>query len=147
MLYFAYGSNMHPGQMQKRCPGCTVIATARLRDYQLAFSRLSATWRGGGVANIQPATGSIVEGVVWKITEAHREALDRYEDYPVSYTRKDVTVEGIDGRTLAAFAYFARPAGAYKPSRRYLQQIIQGARAHDLSPGYVAFLEAIPTED
>jgi hypothetical protein len=56
-------------------------------------------------------------------------------------------VEGFDGRAVTAFAYFARPAGAYKPSRRYLQQIIEGARAHNLSPGYVAFLEAIPTED
>jgi len=98
------------------------------------------------VAHIQPTAGSIVEGVVWEITEAHREALDRYEDYPVSYTRKDVMLESFDGRTLTAFAYFARPAGAYKPSRRYLRQIIEGARAHGLSPEYLASLEAIATD-
>jgi gamma-glutamylcyclotransferase (GGCT)/AIG2-like uncharacterized protein YtfP len=147
MLYFAYGSNMHPGQMQKRCPGCTFVATARLRDHRLTFSRLSATWRGGGVGDIRPATGSIVEGVVWDITETHRSSLDEYEGYPTAYTRKDVVVETFDDRTLTAFAYFARPVGDYRPSRRYVQQIIEGARAHNLSPAYVAFLEGIATED
>ena len=64
MFYFAYGSNMHPGQMRNRCPGCSFGAAARLRDYQLAFSRPWAAWGGGGVADIQPSPGSIVEGVV-----------------------------------------------------------------------------------
>ena len=147
MLYFAYGSNMHPGQMQKRCPGCTVVATARLRDHRLAFTRPWAPWGGGGVADIQPEAGSVVEGVVWEITEAHRDALDNYEEYPRAYTRKDVVVETFDGRTLTVFAYVARPAGTHRPRRRYLRQLIEGAREHGLTPGYVAFLEAFPTED
>ena len=147
MLYFAYGSNMHPGQMRKRCPGCTFVVPARLRDYRLTFSRLSTSRRGGGVAHIQPATGSLVEGVVWDITERHRDSLDEYEGYPTAYTRKDVVVEAFDGRTLTAFAYVARSAGEYRPSRRYLTQIIEGAKAHGLSAGYIAFLEAIETNE
>ena len=147
MLYFAYGSNMHPGQMQNRCPGCICIAAARLRDHRVAFTRPWAAWGGGGVADIQPSPGNTVEGVVWNITEAHRRTLDEYEEYPNAYTRKDVVVETFDGRTLTAFAYVARPAGTHQPRRRYLRQLVEGARAHNLSPGYVAFLEAIPTED
>ncbi|HEX9900881.1 MAG TPA: gamma-glutamylcyclotransferase family protein [Candidatus Methylomirabilis sp.] len=147
MLYFAYGSNMHPGQMQKRCPGCIFIAAARLRDHGVAFTRPWAAWGSGGVADIQPAPGSTVEGVVWDITAAHRNSLDEYEEYPNAYTRKDVVVETFDGRTLTAFAYVARPAGTHQPRRRYLRKLVEGARAHNLSPGYVAFLEAIPTED
>src|SRR5574341_1707116 len=132
MLYFAYGSNMHPGQMRKRCPGCAFVATGRLPDHRLAFSRLWAAWGGGGVADIQPAPGSVVEGVVWEITEAHRNTHDKYEEYPTAYTRKDVVVETFDGRTLTAFAYVARAGGAYRPSRRYLRQIVEGARSHGL---------------
>ena len=147
MFYFAYGSNMHPGQMQQRCPGCSFVASARLRDHRLAFSRPWAEWDGAGVADIQPSPESIVEGVVWEITEAHREALDEYEEYPTAYTRKDVVVETFEGKTLTAFAYLAKPMGSYRPGRRYLQSLIDGARAHGLSPGYVAWLEAIPTED
>ncbi len=148
MLYFAYGSNMHPGQMRKRCQGCTFIAAARLQGHRLAFTRLWEAWGGGGVADIQAAPGSIVEGVVWEITGAHRDALDTYEEYPTAYTRKDVFVETFDGRTLTAFAYVARPTGSnHRPRSPYLRQLIDGARAHGLSPGYVAFLEAVPTED
>jgi gamma-glutamylcyclotransferase (GGCT)/AIG2-like uncharacterized protein YtfP len=143
MLYFAYGSNMHPGQMRNRCPGCTFVVAARLRDHRLVFSRPFAAWDGGGVADIQPAVGSIVEGVVWDISPAHRDALDAYEEYPTAYTRKDVVVETSEGQTLAAFAYCARPLGSYRPGRRYLNQLIEGARANGLSPMYVAFLESI----
>lgn len=146
MLYFAYGSNMHPRQMRKRCPGCTFVAAARLREYRLAFTRPWAPWGGGGVADIQSASGTIVEGVVWEITGAHRDALDEYEEYPRAYTRKDVVVETFDGRTVTAFAYVARPAGTHRPSRRYLWQLIEGAKANGLSPEYIAFLEAIPTD-
>ncbi len=147
MLYFAYGSNMHPGQMAKRCPGCAFVALARLKDHRLTFSRFWGAWGGGGVADIQPSPGSVVEGVVWEITGAHRQTLDDYEDYPTSYTRKDVVVETADGRMLTAFAYAAKPTGAYRPARRYLEEILEGARAHNLSPDYIALLEAIPTED
>ena len=147
MRYFAYGSNMHPGQMAKRCPGCTFVATARLKDHRLTFSRFWSAWGGGGVADIQPAPGSAVEGVIWEITGTHRQTLDDYEDYPTSYTRKDVVVETVDGRTLTAFAYTAKPTGVYRQARRYLREILEGARAQHLSPDYISFLEAIPTED
>ena len=147
MLYFAYGSNMHPEQMRTRCPGGSFVAAARLRDHRLVFSRPWAAWDGGGVADIQPSPGSTVEGVVWEITAAHRERLDEYEEYPTAYTRGDVIVESFAGKTLAAFAYFAKPLGIYRPGRRYLQSLVDGARAHGLSPSYVAWLTAIPTED
>ena len=146
MLYFAYGSNMHPGQMQRRCPGCSLVAAARLREYRLVFSRPFAAWDGAGVADIQPSPGSLVEGVVWEITAAHRDALDEYEEYPASYTRSDVAVETFEGKRLTAFAYVAKPMGTYRPGRRYMQSLVEGAKAHGLSPGYVACLEEIPTE-
>jgi len=146
VLYFAYGSNMHPGQMRLRCPGCTFVAAARLLDHRLVFTRPWAAW-DGGVADLQPSPGGMIEGVLWEITEAHRDALDEYEEYPAAYTRKDVVVETFAGKALTALAYFARPMGTYRPGRRYLQSLVDGARAHGLSAGYVASLAAIPTED
>ena len=58
-----------------------------------------------------------------------------------------MTVEAPDGRLLTAFAYVAKPTGVYRPARRYLVEILEGARAHNLSRDYIALLEAIPTED
>jgi|WetSurMetagenome_2_1015567.scaffolds.fasta_scaffold27323_3 gamma-glutamylcyclotransferase len=146
MLYFAYGFNMQTAHMRAHCPGCVLVGRAILRDHRLTFSRWWTAWGGGGVADIQPAPGEVVEGVVWEISPVHREALDRFEEYPTSYTRKDVTVETPDSRTLSAFAYVAHPEGCYRPARRYLRQIVVGAREQGLSAAYVAFLAAIPTE-
>jgi cation transport regulator ChaC len=137
---------MQSEHMRPQCPGCALVAKARLRDHRLVFSRWWSAWGGGGVADIQPAPGEVVEGVVWEITPAHRETLDRFEEYPASYTRKDLAVETWDGRTLAAFAYVARPQGSYRPARAYLQRIIAGAQEQGLSPAYLAFLNTIPTE-
>ncbi|HSB77642.1 MAG TPA: gamma-glutamylcyclotransferase, partial [Candidatus Methylomirabilis sp.] len=63
------------------------------------------------------------------------------------YWRKAVPVETPDGRMLTAFAYVARPTGVYRPAQRYLVAILEGARVHKLSQGYIALLEAISTED
>ncbi len=147
MLYFAYGFNMQSAHMEGLCPGCRLVARALLRHHRLAFSRWWAAWGGGGVADIRPAQGRTVEGVVWEIAPAHVEALDRFEEYPASYLRKEVSVEAFDGRALAAFAYVARPDGCYRPARAYLRHIIDGAKEQGLSPGYLAALEAIRTED
>ena len=146
MFYFAYGYNMQSEHMRQQCPGSRLVAKVRLRDHRLAFSRWWDAWGGGGVADVQPAAGEVVEGVIWEITTADRETLDRFEVYPTSYTRKNVVVEAWDGRTLEAFAYVARPEGSYRPARDYLTRIIAGAEEQGLSPAYLTFLKGIPTE-
>ena len=37
--YFAYGSNLNFGQMSYRCLEATVVGTAKLEGYELAFRR------------------------------------------------------------------------------------------------------------
>jgi len=146
MLYFAYGYNMQCEHMRQQCPGSSLVAKVRLRDHRLVFSRWWDAWGGGGVADIQPAPGEVVEGVVWEITAAHREALDRFEVYPTSYRRKDVRVETWDGRRLRAFAYVACPEGSYRPARDYLACIVAAAEEQGLSPAYLTFLKGIAAE-
>ena len=36
VLYFAYGSNMNPARMAKRCPGAITLGRAKLPHYRLA---------------------------------------------------------------------------------------------------------------
>ena len=35
MIYLAYGSNLHIGQMQRRCPTAEVLGTSTLHGYRL----------------------------------------------------------------------------------------------------------------
>jgi gamma-glutamylcyclotransferase (GGCT)/AIG2-like uncharacterized protein YtfP len=145
MLYFAYGSNMERVQMKRLCPGGRFVSTAKLKDYELAFTKMSTSW-GGGVADLRPAKGKVVEGVLWEITDNDLKALDDYEGYPSAYIRRSVAVEKPSGEKVTAIAYFvAKPVREYVPSKRYMSALIQGAEEHDLSPEYIAFLEGVRT--
>lgn len=78
--YFAYGSNLNFDQMAYRCPEATVVGTAKLDDYELAFRR--------GYLTILPKEGASVEGLIWSVTDHDESQLDCYEGYPTSMTRK-----------------------------------------------------------
>ena len=51
MIYLAYGSNLHIGQMQFRCRTAEVLGTSTLHGYRLVFN---------GVATIEPDSNSRV---------------------------------------------------------------------------------------
>ncbi len=144
MLYFAYGPNMERVQMKHLCKGSRFVSAARLRDYQLCFPRRSESW-GGGIAGLKPAPGKVVEGVLHEVPQEDQRILDKVEDYPRSCIRMPVTAENFAGEKVKAFAYFVMGAGDYPPSRRYMEKLISGAEEHDLSPSYIAQLEAIRT--
>ena len=83
-LYFAYGSNMNPARMTKRCPGAIALGGAVLLNHRLA-ERL--------YADIDFAEGAETEGVLYVITAEHLRKLDRFEGYPSVYRRIWVDVE------------------------------------------------------
>ena len=131
--------------MKRRCRSAKFVAAVTLRDYELNFTGTSSMW-GGGVADLNPAKGKVVEGVLWEITEADLKGLDEYEGYPKVYVRRNVELETPDGQKMQAFAYFMARPGLHKaPSRRYLRLLVSGAEEHGLSDGYITSLEAIRT--
>ncbi len=103
-VYGAYGSNMNTQQMMHRCPAATRLYCGTLADYALTF-------RGQrrGVANIERRSGGRVPFVVWQITDACEEALDRYEGYPALYGKVNLPVACDDGVTRAAMVYVMTP--------------------------------------
>jgi len=158
MLYFAYGSNLDPEQMTRRCPGHSVVGLAELRDHKLTFPLTSHDW-GGGVASVGVAHGESVWGVVYELTEADVAALDGYEGYKGTgdqhnvYDRDTASVQLVradDGsfpRRLRASIYLARSANPSPPSRRYLEALVRGARHHRLPDDYVTRLAATAVVD
>jgi len=155
MLYFAFGSNLDPDQMRVRCPAHRVIGVAVLRDHKLVFPIFSTGW-GGGVASLQLSHGNDVWGVLYDLGDEDLRALDRYEGFrgpgdPHNlYEREPVWVELVrpeDGsvpRRVKAAAYLAHTANPSPPSRRYLDAVIKGARAHRLPDDYIAVLMKLP---
>lgn len=128
-LYFAYGSNINLEQMAHRCPDAQIVGPVTLENYELRF-------RGSGFATVTPKKGSVVHGLLWKLTPESERALDRYEGYPRHYTKEQVSVRTADGAAVSVMAYImAEPMCRQPalPSPYYYRAIQQGFEANGLS--------------
>ena len=155
MLYFAYGSNLDPDQMRERCPAHQLVGVAMLRDHKLIFPLFSEDW-GGGVVSVQLSHGKDVWGVLYDLSEDDLRALDAHEGFHAPgdahnlYEREPIWVELVrpdDGsvpRRVRCWIYLARTANPSLPSRRYLETVLRGARAHRLPDDYIAALGRLP---
>ena len=108
-LYFAYGANMHPGQMAWRCPDALAHQAFILRDWELKFYNH---------ATIEPKKGADVAGVLWTITDACEQSLDAFEGFPSYYTKRTWIQ---DGRQF--FFYEMTDPKSGRPSPGYVQDI------------------------
>lgn len=124
MLYFAFGSNMDLAQMRSRIGEFENLGEAWLVNWTLVFSGHSIT-RGGPVANVIPARGEAVLGVLYKIPAHAVAEMDRYEGYPQAYDRKVVTVDH-QGTSRRATIYL-KPANLQqgRPPNDYLRGIVK----------------------
>lgn len=144
IFYFAYGSNMSAAQMAQRCPGAIAHDPARLDGFVLAFDRYSERWQGY-VADIVDRSQGQTWGVLWEVTEAHLQSLDRYEGVATGAYRR-ITVNVVDGAgaVVEAVAYrVVSPVPPGPPSTAYLQALIDGAQEHHLPGWYVTYLRNI----
>jgi len=151
-LYFAYGSNLNPSQMAKRCPGHRVVGRASLEGYQLKFRGYGRDW-AGAVGTVEPAAGSIVWGAVFALTPEHYATLDQYEGFDGPglesnlYDRVEVDVRLEGGEVARCLTYVIRPLEEGLPSAAYRDAIVAGLRHHGLPAEYIAALAGRPAAD
>lgn len=139
--YFAYASNMNRAQMRSRAGQILEERPGRLENYELAFNKKV---RGGTAgANIRPAPGKAVEGILYKINESAFRNLDRFEGAPVHYRRIQLDIKDRDGKTIAAQAFIAtKVEKGLRPAPHYLKTILDGAAEHNLPSEYVEAIRA-----
>lgn len=144
MIYFGYGSNMSPRIMAATCGDWRALGAAKLMDYRLAFTRKSARW-GHGVADVVPAAGEIVWGVLYEIGDDCLAALDVKEGVGIAYNRHQITVTRKNSTAITAMTYMVinKLETELNPSPAYLDAIIDGAQAHELPEDYVNWLKSI----
>lgn len=142
--YFAYGSNMNWTQMQRRCPSSAFVCVGRLVNYQFGIARHSRL-RDCGTANIFPAIGKEVCGIVYQVSKPDLAILDGFED---GYRRETVAVFDLtDGnRRLNALVYIAEVENNVPlPNAEYKRLMIEGAKHWNLPASHLSMLESIQT--
>ncbi|NIP38193.1 MAG: gamma-glutamylcyclotransferase [Candidatus Dadabacteria bacterium] len=127
MKYFAYGSNMSLKRMEQRGVTISQRVKACLFGYSLEFNKISTRFAGEGVANVVKEKNSVVEGVLYEITEQGIRNLDKYENYPFEYDRRLLDVRLPGGIECKAQVYIAQPSkisNSLKPAKDYLFHLL-----------------------
>ncbi len=146
VLYFAYGSNMNWQQMQRRCVSSRFVCVARLRNYEFGITRHSRL-RDCGTANVFPAAGKEVWGIVYEVSDSDLVTLDGFED---GYRREMIPVYALgDGaHPLEVLVYVAEIETNVPPANaEYKRLILRGAKHWNLPAIYLSALEAIQADD
>jgi len=121
-LYFAYGADLNPDLMRRRCPGSRVVGVGSLAGFALTFAGWSRTW-SGGTLTLVPSASSRVDGVLYLVSNVSLADLDRIQGCPRVYQRVTVGVGGDDGRG-EAHAYCMRPPLVRsQPNAAYLAMV------------------------
>ena len=116
IYYFAYGSNLHHEQMEKRCPKYRYVRKFTLNNFELVFRNQ------GGWADIQRKIGQKVYGALYIISKYAESRLDNYEDYPIVY--KKMYFKHKDKKVMTYT--MVRKTKLIPPTTRYLNIIKQG---------------------
>ena len=146
--YFAYGSNMSTRRLRARIPSAVYLATAVLRGHEMRFHKIGSDGSAKCDAFATGDSNHRLFGVLFGITAAEREVLDRYEGRGRGYERKPVVLDLPDGDTVEAFTYYAtRIDPALRPFGWYLEHVLCGAREHGLADSHVRLIETTPVID
>jgi len=135
-VYFAYGSNMNPAQMKRRCPDSRALAKARIRGYRLTIN-------ARGVATIVPDETASVSGILWKISKTDEFNLDHFEGVKAGkYEKKKMRIS-VGKDSASALVYVDCVSDAGIPREGYLEKIIFGAKFFGLGRKYISNLERL----
>ncbi|KAL2070254.1 hypothetical protein VTL71DRAFT_13280 [Oculimacula yallundae] len=88
-VYFAFGSNLHLGQMAKRCPESRYLGRGLLLHHKWQINTR-------GYANIYDSPGNSVHGLCFLLSQKDEERLDRNEGVnmiPSAYDKEFMDVE------------------------------------------------------
>lgn len=145
LLYFAYGSNLHPHRLRERVPSARALAVARLTGYALRFHKRGRD--GSGKCNIhhtgRPADR--VFGAVYVMAAGERARLDGAEGLGAGYRLAWLDVYA-DDTPHTVFSYIAETGhidDTLSPFDWYHQLVLAGARHHGLPNEYVAAIGAV----
>jgi gamma-glutamylcyclotransferase (GGCT)/AIG2-like uncharacterized protein YtfP len=133
MLHFAYGSNMSRALMGARCPGAEALGTATLAGWRFVINP-------EGFGSLAPRQGSLVHGVLWRLTARDLAAINAYESVDTGlYLRRRLPVR-CGERQATALVYITRRQGEGTPRPGYIDLVVAAARDWDLPDAYVRTL-------
>lgn len=148
MYYFAYGSNMLRGEMDKYMGDAMYfdLGPAQLHDHTVSLYTLAGV-DDGAKANIVPSPGGVVHGILYNV-DGYSGTFARMDTkegvHRGLYSRVGVYIVGGDDQIFEAFTYQMNRSvivGPGSPTPDYAAKILRGAGLLPLA--YQARLRAL----
>jgi gamma-glutamylcyclotransferase (GGCT)/AIG2-like uncharacterized protein YtfP len=132
--YFAYGANMSRANMRRRCPDARAIGPAALEGYRF-FVGID------GWGSVKPRAGSVVHGVLWRLTPRDVAALHAFELlHKGLYKVRQLPVR-FGARRWPAMIYLLRRRTPGQPKPGYAELVAAAARDWKLPDDYIRSVE------
>jgi cation transport regulator ChaC len=147
VTYFAYGSNMSSKRLLARVPSARFYAKAVLRGHQLRFHKHSHVDNSAKCDAFKTGDpDDVTHGILFQFAADEQANLDRCEGEGYKITQVEVEIE--DGRRVQALTYLAiQIAPSLRPYPWYKRHVLEGAREHALPAEYIAWIEAVETQE
>lgn len=141
-LYFSYTALMSPYRLRDVAPGAEFQFIAHLPETRLIFPyELEAG--SGALPSVRPEPGNTVWGAMFAVTDEDLDAISSAEVLElrtVTYDFKAVDREG-KRHSVVTHIHADLTDRVAHPSKKYMGQIVLGARHWKLPTGWIAGLE------
>ena len=138
--YFAYCTLLDTDEMRRFCPHAEPTVVARLSGYRVAFAHYGSDQPGGG-CNLDADAGHQIYGLVYELSDAEYDELDRISGVDRGYYKRVAfTVTSDDGALDVTTYVMPHPGGSFQPTTAYVRPILAGAAALNLPSEYQAAL-------
>jgi len=144
-LYFAYGSNLHPVRLGKRCPSAQLVGSGQLSGWRMEFRKRGRDGSAKGDAVWTGRPEDHLWFAAYELRPADKAHLDAVEGVGQGYREEPVCARGTD---LPSFLYVAEAAAVdagLVPFDWYHAMVVAGATFHGFPQAYLAELQAVPT--
>jgi hypothetical protein len=142
-LYAAYGSNMDPRRMLKRCPHSPLETTGWLTGWRLTFGGEEHGWDGALPTIVQDPLEQVFVAV-YDVSREDESALDSWEGADSGLYRKTkVRIFTLTGETVV-WTYVLDAYEGGLPSASYVGVLAEAAEAADAPDDYVLRLRSLP---
>jgi hypothetical protein len=152
-LYAAFGPNMDPAQMIRRCPSSPMVGTGWLPGWRLTFGGEDLLWEGALAMVVQDTDAAGAQAdtaspgvfvVLYDMADADEKSLDSWEGADLGlYSKIRLMIHTLDGDVLA-WMYALQAFEGGLPSARYLGAVADAAEAAGAPDEYVAELRRRP---
>ncbi|MFQ5755801.1 MAG: gamma-glutamylcyclotransferase family protein [Acidiferrobacterales bacterium] len=147
LLYFAYGSNLHPLRLRERAPSARFVQVTAITEHSLRFHKRGRDGSSKCNAYFTAERNDKLLGALYEIDAREKPALDQHEGVGAGYEITTFSVMAL-GREREVFAYVAMANHideSLRPFGWYTELVLLGATYHGFPTTYLESIKLIRT--